>query len=395
MLTPEELDHALHLLLHQEDANVVLGWEILRGHPAILSKIRIELFLLYHLACPHEIAVDLSTHLAPLFDLKEWVHWKQSILLFRAPYSTSKLKLNESFSLCTNKRSLFDPIFRQSARLALSCYEPIAVYMDNGKIPFTFLRDYLLILHQAVPTHAPTLVLLGQWHIQQEKAYITAKQWFQKALIAAPKQASYHHLMGKLYLEHLAMDTSAINQGIAFLHQAHQLDPTTAKYGYDWAKALHQTGQQEALHQALHQLKNQFNRYRPGLLWAGCYWLYEQQDLEATRFYHQRLDRLHSYPYDAETFVFLGVGEILLHHNSDAAAYLLDSIRHTEVPPSQSACLIAFTHLVLYCDDLPNAAMLYEEYQLGQALDALTALVPQQQAAFQKAHQLFLTNLNT
>ncbi len=240
----------------------------------------------------------------------------------------------------------------------------VCIYQWN--IPTVLIRNYLNLVHQADPQHAPALSLLGRWYIEQAKDYTEAQKWLSKALTIHPEHAETNHLMGRLYLDHLALDAKTTQRGLAFLEEAHRLEPTVAKYSYDWVKALHQTGQTDALHHTLKQITRRFHRHRPLLLWAGSYFLYEKNDLSEVRFYYQRLNRLHDYPYHAETFVFLGVCEILLSSNPPKAAYLFESIRHTEVPPPLWVAALAFTHLMMDCQALHTAMMVNDEYELDQ-----------------------------
>lgn len=393
MLTAEELDRALYLLLHQDDTNVLLGWEILRGHPEVLADLRLHLVALLAVDCPDELELDLARHLSEVMTEEAWNDWKRVLFLIREPYFDNATQLENHITLHETKRSLLEPIFKRSARLALH-YFPVASDMYEWDVAPSLIPTYLSTIHQAVPTHIPTLLLLGEWCIKYQHSYLAAEQWFAKALAIAPNHAQAHYQMGVLQLQYLIGDSADYQKSLDFLRQAHTLDPTEAIYGYGWARALHRAGQETILHQALEALRLQFPHDEAGLLWAGCYFLYEKNDLERARIYYDQFTALYTLPYHADVLVFWGVCELMLNDNTDEAAYYFDYIRYTEITPSLLSCIIAFTHLVLYCDAPHNAQMIYDEYELAQLSDETLALtiLPQQQAAFRQAETQFLTS---
>lgn len=391
MLTAEELDHALYLLLHLDDTNVLLGWEILRGHPDCFSSIRLPLLLLSQLDAPLKLEDELAACVQPLFTSEEWTAWELALQLLQEPYFEHVKDVDNALKLHETKRPLLEPIFKRSARLAL-LYFPIASSLYDWEVAPVLIQTYLSILLEAIPNHAPSLSLMGEWSLTHLKAPLIAQQWFGKALKSAPSCARYHYLMGQLHLEYLAGDPDSYQTSIDFLRQAHQLDPTEPTYGYAWAKGLYRAKQKENLDHALSTLQPQLGYHPEGLLWAGCYFLYEKNDLEAVRFYYDQLNgtlTVENYP---DIFAFLGVCEIRLKNNIDHAAYLFHCICHTDKVPSLSTRIIAFTHLVLDCDAHYNADMIYDEYDLGKVSnETLTKTVlPYQKVAFRKAQEQFL-----
>ncbi len=104
MLTTEELDRALRLFLHQDDTNVALGWEILRGHPEQFMEVRIPLFLIWHLSCPCAIKTDLGACIQQLFSMDELKDWQRALRLLASPSFESHSDLHQALALHEAKR---------------------------------------------------------------------------------------------------------------------------------------------------------------------------------------------------------------------------------------------------------------------------------------------------
>ena len=387
-LTDEEYQNALNLLLHEEPANMRLGYTLLSAYPDRLSHLTLELLVAAQLTPDEHLAIELRRAVADFLPLSAIQQRQAALELYtiHQRYIHEEERLEQIVADHLPYAERLAAILLRNKQWALRYLEIGYWLQHRAKAVLDFVEVCYTHVLKAHPNHRVAYEELASLYIVHHKDYQRAMYCYRAILHHRPDD---HHTMNAwalLYLRHIK---HYYGRAIELLEQARALSPNTASYHFHLALAYEKAGHTALQEALLEEGVERFSNYSEGLIMAANHWSDVHQDYDRAKSWYEKALQVNP----RSVYALGNLAELYAEGLEDyetAAAYYYKTMRRQLHPYFMTNFI---TLLVLHIKDFDAGKKYYlkrAELDAEQREEAESELSDAQLAAYRKAETVLL-----